>query len=42
VPRSDPRGGRTDALLGTVTSFGAELLIDVLAEAPVGMGYYKT
>jgi GAF domain-containing protein len=36
--RSDPRGGRTDALLGTIASVSSELLADVLGEAPVGMG----
>ena len=36
--RSDPRGGCTDALLGTIASPNSELLADVLAAAPVGMG----
>ncbi|MEY9855560.1 GAF domain-containing protein [Catenulispora sp. GAS73] len=36
--RSDPRGGRADALLGTIASLSSELLADVLAGAPVGMG----
>lgn len=36
--RSVPGGGHTDALLGAVTSLNTEVLIDVLAAAPVGMG----
>ncbi|MEZ0114519.1 GAF domain-containing protein [Catenulispora sp. EB89] len=36
--RSDPRGGCTDALLGTIASLSSELLADVLAGAPAGVG----
>lgn len=36
--RKVPGGGHTDALLGAVASLTPEVLVDVLAEAPVGMG----
>lgn len=37
-PRGDPGGGHADALLGTIASLNTGLLVDVLAEAPVGVG----
>ncbi|WP_194895921.1 SpoIIE family protein phosphatase [Catenulispora pinisilvae] len=37
-PRGDPGGGHADALLGTIASLNPGLLVDVLAEAPVGVG----
>ncbi|MBS2536553.1 SpoIIE family protein phosphatase [Catenulispora sp. NF23] len=41
-PRGDSGGGHSDALLGTIASLNTGLLVDVLAEAPVGVGLLDT